>query len=263
MAHRDASGAWSSTYETSWILMALSEVMRGTGELSGDFDFSADLNNAPLVAGEASGTSQLTPVEATVPISSLYPHDPNSLMFVRGDGSGRLYYNAHLNVHRPVEDVAPLDKGINISRAYFTTAEECLGRDCPEIQSALAGELVTVRLTLTITETTYYLLVEDFIPAGAEVLDTSLKTSQQSALQQYNPQKPFDQGWGWWYFNAPQIYDDHISWAVDILPAGTYELTYQLVTLQPGEFRVLPARAWQLYFPEVQGNSAGEIFEIK
>jgi uncharacterized protein YfaS (alpha-2-macroglobulin family) len=263
MAHRDASGAWSSTYETSWILMALSEVMRGTGELSGDFDFSADLNNAPLVAGEASGTSQLTPVEATVPISSLYPHDPNSLMFVRGDGSGRLYYNAHLNVHRPVEDVAPLDKGINISRAYFTTAEECLGRDCPEIQSALAGELVTVRLTLTIPETTYYLLVEDFIPAGAEVLDTSLKTSQQSALQQYNPQKPFDQGWGWWYFNAPQIYDDHISWAVDILPAGTYELTYQLVTLQPGEFRVLPARAWQLYFPEVQGNSAGEIFEIK
>jgi hypothetical protein len=221
MAHRDASGAWSSTYETSWILMALSEVMRGTGELSGDFDFSADLNNAPLVAGEASGTSQLTPVEATVPISSLYPHDPNSLMVVRGDGSGRLYYNAHLNVHRPVEDVAPLDKGINISRAYFPTAEECLERDCPAIKSAQAG------------------------------------------LQQYNPQKPFDQGWGWWYFNDPQIYDDHISWAVDILPAGTYELTYQLVTLQPGEFRVLPARAWQLYFPEVQGNSAGEIFEIK
>jgi uncharacterized protein YfaS (alpha-2-macroglobulin family) len=263
MAHRDASGAWSSTYETSWILMALSEVMRGTGELSGDFDFSADLNNAPLVAGEASGTSQLTPVEATVPISSLYPHDPNSLMVVRGDGSGRLYYNAHLNVHRPVEDVAPLDKGINISRAYFPTAEECLERDCPAIKSAQAGELVTVRLTLTIPETTYYLLVEDFIPAGAEVLDTSLKTSQQSALQQYNPQKPFDQGWGWWYFNDPQIYDDHISWAVDILPAGTYELTYQLVTLQPGEFRVLPARAWQLYFPEVQGSSAGEIFEIK
>jgi len=25
----------------------------------------------------------------------------------------------------------------------------------------------------------------------------------------------------------------------------------------------LPARAWQFYFPEVQGNSAGELFEIK
>jgi hypothetical protein len=263
MAHRDASGAWSSTYETSWILMALSEVMRGTGELSGDFDFSADLNNAPLAAGQASGISQLTPVEATVPISSLYPHDPNSLMLLRGDGSGRLYYNVHLGVHRPVEEVAPLEKGISISRAYFPSEKECLERDCPAIQNSQVGELVTVRLTLTIPETTYYLLVEDYIPAGTEILDTSLKTSQHSDLQQYNPQQPFDQGWGWWYFSGPQIHDDHISWAVDVLPAGTYELTYELVTLQPGEFRVLPARARQLYFPEVQGNSAGEIFEIK
>ncbi|MES0359985.1 MAG: Ig-like domain-containing protein [Anaerolineales bacterium] len=263
MAHRQASGAWSSTYETSWILMALSEVMRGTGELSGEFDFSADLNNTPLAAGQASGISQLNPVEATVPISSLYPHDPNSLTLMRGDGSGRLYYNAHLNVHRPVEEVAPLEKGLTISRAYFPSEVECIEGDCPAIQNAHVGELVTVRLTLTIPETTYYLLVEDYIPAGTEILDTSLKTSQHSDAQQYNPRQPFDQGWGWWYFSGPQIHDDHISWAVDVLPAGTYELTYELVTLQPGEFRVLPARARQLYFPEVQGNSAGEIFEIK
>ena len=33
--------------------------------------------------------------------------------------------------------------------------------------------------------------------------------------------------------------------------------------LQAGEYRVLPARAWQFYFPDVQGNSAGAVFEIK
>jgi hypothetical protein len=262
MAHRDASGAWASTYETAWTLMAASEVMKGTGELSGEFSFSAALNEAPFVAGEVGGSTQLTPVDAMAPVSSLYPQDPNSLLLQRGRGPGRLYYNAHLNVHRPAEDVAPLDKGISISRAYFPSNGDCLLGECPQFETAQPGELVTVRLTLTVPETVHYLLVEDFIPAGTEVLDTSLKTSQQGDELPLDLLSPFQGGWGWWYFVDPQIHDDRVSWAVNVLPAGTYELIYQLVPLQAGEYRVLPARARQLYFPEVQGNSAGDVFKI-
>ena len=259
MAHRSSSGAWSSTYESSWALMALAQVMKGTGELSGEFEFSADLNDKPLVAGEAVGSSQLTPIETSTSISSLYPSEPNSLTIMRGDGVGRLYYNTHLNVYRPVEDVAPLDRGINITREYFPSDVNCLDEDCPAINQAKNGELVNVRLTLTVPESTYYLMVEDYIPAGAEILDISLTTNQE---KQYNTNTIFEQGWGWWDFSAPRIYDDRISWAADYLPLGTYELVYQMVTLLPGEYRVLPPRAYQLYFPEVQGNGAGEVFEI-
>jgi uncharacterized protein YfaS (alpha-2-macroglobulin family) len=102
-------------------------------------------------------------------------------------------------------------------------------------------------------------MVEDYIPAGAEILDVSLNTSQEA---QYDPSTVFDMGWGWWEFGSPRIYDVHISWAANQLPPGTYELVYQIVTLLPGEYRVLPPRAYQLYFPEVQGNGAGEVFEI-
>lgn len=269
MAHRDAAGAWASTYETAWTLMAASQVMKGTGELSGEFSFSADLNDTPFLAGEASGSTQLTPVEALAPISDLHPRDPNSLLLQRGEGPGRLYYNAHLNVHRPAEDVAPLDKGISISRAYFPSNGDCLLGDCPQAETAQQlerahiGELVTVRLTLTVPETAYYLLVEDFIPAGTEALDTSLKTSQQGDELPFTSWSPLQDGWGWGYFAEPQIHDDRVSWAVNFLPPGTYELLYQLVPLQQGEYRVLPAHARQLYFPEVQGNSAGEVFEIE
>jgi hypothetical protein len=48
----------------------------------------------------------------------------------------------------------------------------------------------------------------------------------------------------------------------DYLPDGTYILTYTLIPLQAGEFRVLPAHAWQSFFPEVQGTSAGAVVEI-
>ena len=143
------------------------------------------------------------------------------------------------------------------------------GRGLRSDQEATAGELVKVRLALTLKNPAYYLLVEDYLPAGAEILNTGLKTSQQALLPEdetlplYDPEHPFEQGWGWWLFSAPRIFDDHIAWAVDYLPAGTYELTYYLSDLQPGEYRVLPARAWQFYFPDVQGNSSGELFAIK
>ena len=259
MSNRNSSGAWSSTYESAWVLMSLATVMQGTGELSGEFEFSADLNDNPLVVGEAMGNSQLTPVETSTSISSLYPSEPNSLLISRGDGLGRLYYNTHLNVYLPVDDIAPLDQGVSVSRRYFPSDTDCLQESCPEISQAKNGELVTVRLTLTIPETTYYLMVEDYIPAGAEILDMSLNTSQES---QFIPEHYLEQGWDWWEFNTPRIYDDRISWAADQLSPGTYELVYQMVALQPGDYRVLPPRASQLYFPEVQGNGQGTIFEI-
>lgn len=262
MAHRTASGAWLSTYETAWSLMAAAQVMRGTGEFRGDFDYSVFVNGAPLIAGKAAPTTSLLPVSAEVPIANLYRDTPNALLFERGSGSGRLYYRALLAVNRPVEEVSPLSKGINLNRAYYPGEMNCIAKLCPPVESAPQGQLVTVRLTLTVPETAYYLIVEDYIPAGSEVLNTSLKTSQLGVVPQFDPRRPLDDGWGWWFFSTPQVYDDHVSWTAEQLPPGTYELTYQLVLLQPGEYRVLPARAWQAYFPEVQGNSAGQIFKI-
>ena len=218
------------------------------------------MNNTPLASGYAGGTAQLTPVIATVPIDELYPDAPNSMVVERTVGQGRLYYAAHLLVNRPVEDVAPLEDGFSLARAYGIAGAECPEEGCESVQGAQAGDLVTVRLTLVVPETAYYVMVEDYVPAGAEILDTSLETSQQGAVGEDEASQIFSEGW--WYFQNPQVYDDHISWAVDALPPGTYELTYSLVIVNPGEYRVLPARAWQLYFPEVQGNSAGAVFEI-
>jgi hypothetical protein len=111
------------------------------------------------------------------------------------------------------------------------------------------------------------------------VLNPRLKTSQQSVIPEdgqapstedqgtrqppYDLSNPFDQGWGWWLFKDPQVYDDRIRWVVEYLPAGTYELTYRLTPYLSGEFRVIPAHAWEYYFPEVEGSSKGSILTIK
>ncbi|MBG7610254.1 MAG: hypothetical protein IZT55_05235, partial [Anaerolineae bacterium] len=260
MAHRGVDGAWTSTYETAWTLLSLTEFMKGTGELAGDFSFSALVNQILIAEGQAGGDTRLKPVFSEVPVDTLYADYPNALNIQREPGPGRLYYTAYLNVARPVEDAIALNAGFGVTRQYCQQDQGDEG-GCESIRQASVGELVTARITITLEQDAYYLVLEDYIPAGTEILNTSLKTSQLGEAE-YDVSNPFGDGWGWWFFNDPQIYDDHIAWSVDYLPSGTYEITYTLVSAQPGEYHVIPARAWQFYFPEVQGNSAGEIFEI-
>lgn len=265
MSLRDTEGGWHSSYGTSWALLAISEVMRGTAELGGEFSFSASLNDNPFAVGEAGGVEQFSQVAAETGLESLLTDLPNALKITRKAGTGRLYYRASLNIVQPVAQVAPVNQGVGISRLYYAANADCAAGECAPVRSAAVGDLVTVRVTINLPQEVHYLQLEDYIPAGTEVLNLNLNTSQMGEGEQgqtYDPADPLARGWGWWYFGDPQVFDNRITWIGETLPAGTYELTYTLAVLQPGQFQVLPAHAYQLYFPEVQGVSAGDVFEV-
>jgi uncharacterized protein YfaS (alpha-2-macroglobulin family) len=238
--------------------------------LRADFTFDAALNGTPLTSGDIAGT-QLTPLTAHVPLENLTANASNLLTINREDGLGRLYYNAVLNISRPVEDVQPLDNGMRIDRVFCNSSSRSKG--CAPLSSIqlASTQPVSAQLTLVLPYDSYYVMVEDFIPAGMEILNRNLKTSQLGVVEttdagaqvQFYDKDPFAEGWGWWLFNEPQIRDDSILFSAEFLPAGTYVLTYTLIPIQAGEYRVLPAHAWQSFFPEVQGTSAGAVFEIK
>ncbi|HEX2989604.1 MAG TPA: hypothetical protein VHO49_02940, partial [Anaerolineales bacterium] len=266
-AHRNARGLWGMGHDNAWAMLALNEAMLGFGDLNADFRFDAAFNGGPLLVGEVAGNQVLASSEAQVPLEYLSPTSPNLLTIQRQDGLGRLYYRAVLNVYRPVEDVRPLDAGMRIERAYCRSDEE---RGCTPLTSLQLGsdQTLTAQLTLVLPRDSYYVMVEDHIPAGMEILNRALKTSQQAIDStdvevQFDEKDPFADGWGWWLFHEPQVRDDSILFSADYLPAGTYVLTYTLVPLQAGEYQVLPAHAWQAFFPEVQGSSAGALFEIE
>ena len=253
------AGDWWSAYETGWSVLALNEVLRKSGELDSGYEFSSTVNGRDLISGQAQGSSQLEAAYASIPVEDLYPEEPNALVINRSEGSGVLYYRSHLQVYRPAEDVQPYGHGLTISRVYADLSDP---EDINFTQKGEIGQLIQVQLTLVLENDSYYLMVEDQIPAGAEILDTRLKTSRQD-LEEYQAAAPFKNGWGWWYFNTPLVLDDRVTWAVNFLPAGTYQLTYTISLTHPGEYQVMPARAWQVYFPEVQAISAGEKFVIE
>lgn len=272
LVQRQSTGIWDSTFESSWSLMAVTAALQGTGDYQADYEFWASLNDILIAQGSAQGANAQTSVSATAAMDELFADDPNALLIERGEGTGTLYYRVDLETYIPAADAPAINKGISLSRAYYLAGEGCPGEpDCEPIESitldpAHPGQLVTAAVTLVIPHDLYNLIVEDYLPAGAEVLNQKFLTSQtllETDLPQTDWRRPYSAGWGWWYFNEPQIEDDRLTWTADFVPAGTYTLVYDIQPYQRGVFQVLPAHAWAYFFPEVQGSSAGAIFTIE
>jgi uncharacterized protein YfaS (alpha-2-macroglobulin family) len=265
-AARSRDGSWASTHETAWALLALTEWAKQSGSFEADYTYSLALNGRALASGAATDDAPLNTIEQTTPIADLVADQANQLSIERGTGDGSLYYTAHLSVYRPIEDVEASSHGLTILREYFHYDGECGSVDIPCVPatSASVGEDLLVRLTLILPNDQYYLTVEDPYPAGAEPVDTQLLTTPSGG-----PPVDFTSvdltrgGWGGWWFRRAQFGDDRLRLFAETMPAGTYQYTYLLHATLPGEYRVLPPRAWAVYFPEVYGQGEGRVYTIK
>ncbi|GAP08080.1 large extracellular alpha-helical protein [Anaerolinea thermolimosa] len=266
--HRRPSGCWSSSYDSAWSLLGLSQALQSTGDLQASYSYQADLNGGLFASGNVDGPQgALKGVTVTAPLSQLLADAPNALEISRTAGNGRLYYRVYLQVSRAAAEAPAYSRGIFLQREYFRGGVDCRAQVCAPVQEAEVGnpDGLVVRLTLTLPEDLYYVVVEDFIPAGAEIINPNLKTSRQGFATPDLPQPendllaPFRSGWGWWYFGQAQVYDDRVRWVAPYLPAGSYTLVYRLSPALAGDFQVIPAHAYQYYFPEVEGRSKGDL----
>ncbi len=262
MAHRQ-NGHWGSTQETAWTLMALTDWMAVSGELNPDYDYEVALNGSLIAADSATAATVRETTELRVDIENMLLDEMNRLAIGRTEGDGNLYYTAFMDMSLPVEYVDALDRGFQLSRAYFDPTDP----DTP-VTEAQQGDMLLARLTVTIPNAMHYVAIEDYLPAGLEIIDESLNTAQQIGTPEtYNPgyNSWFDWWWGgygWWAFDHVDQRDEKVQLSADYLWEGTYEYTYLVRAVTPGEFRVIPPTAHEFYFPDVYGRGAGSLFTV-
>ena len=186
-----------------------------------------------------------------------------------------MYYSAYLQAYQPVTGVQSLSRGIVIGRQYYDQNDPCFkplkpgekAIPCTPVTKAKVGDTLVVKLSIVAPTDLYYVLVESPLPAGMEAVDTSLKTTSQIAEgPEFGPaNQPYTYygGWGWWWFTHTELRDEKVALFASFLPRGTYEYTYQIRAGLDGTYNVLPARAEQMYFPEVFGRSDGAQFVIE
>ncbi|MEP7291454.1 MAG: alpha-2-macroglobulin family protein, partial [Chloroflexota bacterium] len=250
--------AWETTQETAWLVMALTDWMVISGELNSDYVYHATLNGEALAEGAATAENQ-TEVQPplVVDIAQMLTDGVNKLEISRDEGSGVLYYTAHLRVFLPVLEIEPLDNGLIIERHYTLP-----GSDEP-VTSAQVGDNLEVHLTVIAPNDLFYVVIEDPIPAGTDAVNPNLNTSQQTGTQpEINLEEPLMYGWGWWFFDDIEFRDEKVVLSSTFLPAGTYEYVYTIRAGLAGAYNVIPPTGGEAYSPEVYGRGAGMVFTI-
>ncbi len=262
-------GHWETTQQTAWSVLALTDYMVATGELKGQYTYQVTLNTRQVGDGQVDVSNIDQTKTLTIAVKDLLADTANELAINRSGGDGRLYYTAHLKYYPPAEQIPPLSKGIVVGRQYLGVDQATLKPTGQPIDSAKTGEYVQVKLTLVAPNDLYYLVLEDPLPAGFEAVDRSLKTASAAAQGPELREKPKEEDedeWSrpWWsYWAHSEARDDRVAAFATYLAKGTYEYTYLMRASVAGDFRTLPATAWEMYFPEVFGRSAGVVFSVR
>lgn len=165
------------------------------------------------------------------------------------------------------QPVRPDDAGIRVERWY----ESLRGGD--PVTSVAAGEIVRVKLRVTVPTERQFVVLDDPLPGGLEAVDVSLRTqgelpgveADRAGRERTEPRShDFGMWWGEWWspFDHREIRDDRVVFAATRLPPGTYYATYVARATTPGTFVRPPAFAEEMYNPAVQGRTDGGMFTV-
>jgi len=176
-----------------------------------------------------------------------------------------LYYDMSLKYFLPVEQISPRDEGFSIEREYYRVEDE--DNENP-LKEAKVGDVLRAHLKITVPAARNFAIVEDFIPAGFEIVNLELETEQKSLLLREKDKPKYDYYY-WRYYNRTlrpdfkELHDDRAFLFKERLSPGVYEFDYYVRALTKGKFTHLPAVVSEMYFPENFGRTPGGYFEIK
>jgi len=255
--HRDQGAWWGSTKQTAMVIYGLTDYLRLSTELRPDFGVTVSVNGKPVLErrfGEADVLS-VNPVQVRIPAAEL-SGDVQRVRITKS-GEGRLYWSARAEYYSTAERLEARGAvSLNLLREYFRLAPaEESGRIVYRLEplagSAQKGDILAVRLTLSGGDWRY-LVVEDPIPAGTEFI-------QRDDLFELKPKPDWWQSW----YTRRELRDDRVALFQTYFHRGPAQYFHLLKVVNPGRYRVSPARVEPMYQPAYLATTESRILEAR
>lgn len=264
------NGRWGNTQDNAHAMTALVAYYRKYEPTVPDFRAVVRLGTRELTREEFRGrsaeaaTSSLPMAQV---LSTAKPGAAVPLTFTR-EGTGTLYYATRLRYAADALLQSGLDSGFAVERRYEPYAENGSGR--PAATRYDAGDLVRVTLTFRLTKERRFVAVTDPLPAGFEAVESWFATTARD-LAAATDQQSNDAGdagdWrAWWRysgFDRVERHDDRVQLFATRLGEGDHTFSYVVRATTAGTFRTAPARAEEMYTPEIFGRTPTTVIEVK
>ncbi|MGC9317314.1 MAG: alpha-2-macroglobulin family protein [Armatimonadota bacterium] len=260
---------WYSTRDTAFVLYALADYLRVSSELSPDFSATVTVGGRKVFSGRFTPEDVFRPERVVeVPPELLRPGNVEVAVERDGGGlaagsdaesspgAGRLHYTLELTQHVKADLASPVTGGsaLVLERTYRQVKTQAarglalLDRTVPgERARYRSGDVVEVTLTVRAGREHEFLMIEDPIPAGCEVIE-------RGRLRQWE--------WdNWW--SDQIVRDEMVAFAVRSLPIGARTLSYRVRAEIPGRYRAMPTVAYNMYDPTVRAYGVADEFVIE
>ena len=123
------------------------------------------------------------------------------------------------------------------------------------------GAMVRVRLTMVADTNHTNMALVDSLPAGLEAVNPALAASPRPPPDPRQQDANATRLPGWYgatWFDHENLRDDRVEAFGSYLYGGTYDYTYVARATTLGEFVVPPAKAEEIYAPEVFGRTSSD-----
>ncbi len=265
-------GRWRSTQENIYVFDALNTYFKVYEKQTPKFMALIYLENKEIVKEIFKGRD-LQIRRQELPIADLEKGKQMSVN-IEKRGDGRLYYGMRM-LYAPKRELKPRDEGIAVFKVMEPLTQGSTGNELS------AGKIYKVTLSVITSQERNFVVVDDPLPAGVEVINTSFDTESKQLLKmmdgdmdyhdEYYVEDYYEGEYDDYYFYYPswgtfdhwEIYDDKVLLFADALRAGEHTFSYLVRAMTFGSFTMPSTKAEEMYTPEVFGYNRQRKISVK
>lgn len=266
---RQPNGAWRTTQEDGWALLALADYRRLQEAAAPAVDVRTLLGGSEILASSFP-RGNLREDKVTVSTATLL--DKGGGLSFEVAGGGRLFYAAELKYATSALPTRARDDGLFVTKYVREVTPSAVTEALKSIpkrtaDAVTAGDLVIVDLLFESAEPRDRVVLDDPLPAGLEALDYDLDTT--SKAQRDAAAKAPDPKLSWLgttfrtATSRREVRDDRVVTYFDKIEPGMYRVTYLARATSIGSFVVPPTRIEAMYSPEVHGRTAASTLVVR
>jgi len=266
---RYKDGAWGSTNNTITVLDSLTDYLIWKRETESNFTLKIVLDDVEEQSHSYNAETILNQNSFEKPVSEMKFGTLSKLQLQKENKNGlanNFYYDISLKYFLPIEKIPPRDEGFSITREFYALEDK---KNEDALTQAKVGDVLRGHIKIFVPKYRNFVSVEDFIPAGVELINFDLATADRSLIAEEEGNNRYYYDWRLRYENERKFNPDMKEYRNDRLflfkenlPEGEYEFDYYVRVLVPGKFHHLPAVVSEMYFPENFARTSGRYFQV-